>query len=176
MKLYKSVVVAFLVILFVSPISFADEGAEAVALGGYKLDFPAVWQRVEVKRSLPELLFVRQFANRVVHTAGIMGESLVGDVIQEADEAISSAEAKEGRAELLVADPFMTADGVLGKRVVVKIVAQELNFGTPIIFDSIFLPKPDGGSVRFKLRCGEPQYQELSKEFQDIVFNGAMTP
>lgn len=174
--LRQTIFVAILVVLFVSPISMAAAGTNVVDLGGYRLKLPAAWQKVEVKQPLPDFLYIRQFPNRPVHTAGFTGMILAGDFQKEAAETISSAETKAGKKELLVADPFVTADGVVGKRVVVKIVAQELNYGTPYLFDSIFLPKPDGGSVLFKLRCGEPQYPELSKEFQDIVFNGAVAP
>jgi len=100
-----------------------------------------------------------------------MGSTLKGSVAEESGEMEKSAKQNPRVARLLDAGKFETHGGQEGRQVLIALAAQDPDYGSPLIFYSIYLPQSDGSSVTSKLRCGMPHFESLRKEFESMVSN-----
>jgi len=104
-----------------------------------------------------------------------MAAQLSKSVEKEATEMAASAKKNAGVVTLLEAGDFALKSHIKGQKVLLAVKASDPNYGSPLVFYSIYLPQKDGGSITFKLRCGDSDLKLLKPEFEDIIA-GARTP
>ncbi|BCS97215.1 hypothetical protein DSLASN_28470 [Desulfoluna limicola] len=138
-----------------------------VQMGGYSFVLPANWIIANNGRANPGVIAHRYSAGKKI--GEILAATLRGDMDKEIQEMLNSANSSKGSIHVLDYSHFQTASFLQGRRLTLQINASDSDYGAPLIFHAIYLPRRDGGTTTFKLRCGESRENILIPEFNAIL-------
>lgn len=138
-----------------------------VHLGGYSFGLPPNWHLVNGGKANPGVIAHRYSAG--IKVGDMLAATLHGDMDKEIQGMLNSAHGSKGNIQVLDYSHFQTASFLQGRRLTLQINASDADYGAPLVFHAIYLPRRDGSTTIFKLRCGEINENLLIPEFNAIL-------
>lgn len=154
-------------LLLVASIPSVLASDAVVQMGGYSFVLPPGWTLVKGGRANPGVIAHRYSAGKKI--GEILAATLHGSMDKEIKEMLDSAHSSKGSIHVLDYSHFQTASFLQGRRLTLDINASDPDYGGPLIFHSIYLPRRDGSCTTFKLRCGDSRKKILIPEFNAIL-------
>jgi hypothetical protein len=166
------IVVILGVLFFITWCSGSEPAADKViVIGGYSITIPASWEKTDPDPKMPNTVAKRyeKKGEGKVCIGEIWAMHLKGPVDKESTELVDSIGGNSKISKALEIGKFTLQNGTRVKKVIVSIMAEDTNYKAPQIFYSVYLQKSNGSCVTFKLRCTESRFEDLRKEFEDII-------
>jgi len=138
-----------------------------VRVGGYSFGLPVSWTLVNGGRANPGVIAHRYSAG--IKIGEILAATLHGPMDKEVQGMLDSAAGSKGTIDVLDYSHFQTATFLQGRKLTLLINASDPDYGAPLLFHSIYLPRRDGSTTTFKLRCGASGEKLLVPEFNAIL-------
>ena len=98
-----------------------------------------------------------------------MAAHLKGTVEKETGELVSSVNENPKTFKVLETRNVVLQNGMTLKTLLISVMVEDSNYSAPQAFYSIYLPRSDGSCVTFKLRCSGSRFNDLRKEFEDVI-------
>jgi hypothetical protein len=148
--------------------AMADEAAGTViTTGEYRITIKGVWQPPPADNTDKTLVAVRVKDGKVIGM--LMAYVLDGTVKKEANEMVESRNDAPGMVQLLAYEEFLTTAGIAGRRVDMRLRIEHPVLGSPVSFESIYLPQTDDRAVTFKGMCALADVGLVGPEFRAIM-------
>lgn len=172
----KSSLCAALLLLWSMALAAAEPAETKIDVGPYRITVPATWKAAE-QRGRNKRLIAMRFSDekQTLRTGEILAASLTKSATEESDELLAGIKDKPEVGTLIESGDFVTKAGAKGKKVLIKLKAADMSYGSPVMFYSIYLPQLEG-SVTFKLRCAPASFETNKTDFETMIAAAEAVP
>lgn len=170
----KSWLCATVLMVWSMSLTAGEPAPKQVDVGAYRITVPSNWMAATGRNK--RLIAMRFTDEKQTQRLGeILAATLAKSATEESDEIIAGIKNKPDTGTIVESGEFTTKKGAKGKKVLIKLNDSDAIYGKPNILYSIYLPQLEG-SVTFKLRCGEKEFEANKTDFENMLSAAEAAP